>query len=173
MASTAVMAQPSFRTRLRAFQAIHGGAPDPGFIADLEYLENRDLDLSVRKGAMLAFNALLITVGTHPVSASPGAPLSVDAASQPMLTIASLIAVAPFVLSSAYLLRGLLVGEEFDTEGIEECAPDTLRTRLMAAFVRSIDVQTGLLRRAVGATVAGGVLTVAVWAWILAAKIIG
>lgn len=50
---------------------------------------------------MLAFNALLITVGTHPVSASPGAPLSVDAANQRAMTIASLLAVAPFVLSSA------------------------------------------------------------------------
>lgn len=48
-----------------------------------------------------------------------------------------------------------------------------LRTRLMAAFVRSIDVQTGLLRRVAGATVSGGVLTVGVWAWILAAKMIG
>jgi hypothetical protein len=167
------MKHASFRTRLRAFQRIHGGTPDAGFIADLEYLEIRDLDLSVRMGGMLAFNALLITIGTHPVSASPGAPLSVDAASHPGMTIASLVGVVPFVLSSGYVLRGLLLGEEFDTEGTEDCSPDTLRTRLMAAFVRSIDAQTSLLRRAVAATVAGGVLTVAIWAWILAEKIIG
>ncbi len=61
---------------------MHEGAPEPGFIADLEFVENRDLDLSVRLGAMLAFNALLITIGTHPVSASPGAPLSVSAETQ-------------------------------------------------------------------------------------------
>ena len=67
------MPHPSFRTRLRAFQAMRGDPPDPGFVADLEFLENRDLDLSIRLGAMLAFNALLITIGTHPVSASPGA----------------------------------------------------------------------------------------------------
>ena len=70
----------SFRSRMRAFRRMRGDPPDPGFIADLEFLENRDLDLSIRLGAMLAFNALLITIGTHPISASPGAPLSLDAA---------------------------------------------------------------------------------------------
>ncbi|SOB86365.1 hypothetical protein SAMN06297144_1469, partial [Sphingomonas guangdongensis] len=63
---------------------MRGATPDPGFVADLEYLENRDLDLSVRLGAMLAFNALMITIGTHPISASPGAPLSLDAGAQPV-----------------------------------------------------------------------------------------
>ena len=58
------MAFRSFRSRLRAFQAMRGNPPDPGFVADLEFLENRDLDLSVRLGAMLGFNALLITIGT-------------------------------------------------------------------------------------------------------------
>jgi hypothetical protein len=151
---------------------MHGGAPDPGFIADLEFLENRDLDLSVRLGAMLAFNALLITIGTHPVSASPGAPLSVDAASQPWMTVASLAGVVPFVLSSGMVLHALLIGEEFDA-GEQEEAPDALLLRLMAAFIRSIDAQTRLLRRAVQATVAGGALTLAAWVWILGAKIAG
>ena len=165
------MAARSFRSRLRAFQRMHGGAPDAGFIADLEFLENRDLDLSVRLGAMLAFNALLVTVGTHPVSASPGAPLSVDAASQPWRTIASLLAVAPFVLSSGLVLRALLIGEEFAGRPDEE--PDTLRRRLLAAFIRSIDAQTRMLRGAVYATMAGGALTAAAWVWILGAKMAG
>jgi hypothetical protein len=56
----------SFRSRLRAFREMRGEPPDGGFIADLEFLENRDLDLSVRLGAMLGFNALMITIGTHP-----------------------------------------------------------------------------------------------------------
>ncbi len=167
------MIRRSFRNRLRAFQHIHGGAPDAGFIADLEYVENRDLDLSVRMGAMLAFNALLITIGTHPVSASPGAPLSLDAASHPAATIASVIGIVPFVLACHYVLRGLLLGEEFDIEDAADCTPDVLRTRLLAAFVRSIDVQTGLLRRAVISTFVGGGLTAAVWIWILAGKIAG
>ena len=44
------MRPSSFRTRLRAFQTMRGATPEPGFIADLEFLENRDLDLSVRIG---------------------------------------------------------------------------------------------------------------------------
>jgi hypothetical protein len=167
------MTKRSFRHRLRAFQQIHGGAPDSGFIADLEYLENRDLDLSVRMGAMLAFNALLITIGTHPVSASPGAPLSLDLVSHPAATIASLIGIVPFVLACGTVLRGLLLGEEFDVEDAADTAPDALRTRLLAAFVRSIDVQTDLLRRAVILTFVGGGLTAAVWVWILASKLVG
>ena len=70
---------------------MRGNPPEPGFVADLEFLENRDLDLSIRLGAMLGFNALLITIGTHPISASPGAPLSLDAPTQGMLVLFSLI----------------------------------------------------------------------------------
>ena len=162
------MANRSTRAHLRAFQKIHCGAPAPGFVADLEYLKNRDLDLSVRLGGMLAFNALLITIGTHPVSASPGAPLSLDAASQPWLTLASLAGILPFVLAAGFVLRALLIGEEFEAD-VEEDGEVLLR-RLMAAFIRSIDGQAMLLRRAVWATVAGGVTTLSVWAWILAQK---
>lgn len=158
----------SFRPRLRAFQAMRGDPPDPGFIADLEFLENRDLDLSVRLGAMLAFNALMITIGTHPVSASPGAPLSLDAARQPVLTLVSLVALAPLAVSSYLCLSALLVGEEFDADGLE--GDDALRQRLFASFVRSIDAQSARLRHAVRCTYAGGLLTLAVWAAILLVK---
>lgn len=160
----------SHRTRLRAFQEMRGEPPDPGFIADLEFLENRDLDLSVRLGSMLAFNALVVTVGTHPVSASPGAPLSLDAAAQPLMTVLSLLALAPVAASSWFCLRALLIGEEFDGEGPE--GDEALRQRLFASFVRSIDGQSRLLGRAVRCTAAGGVLTLAMWAAILAAKMI-
>lgn len=163
------MAYPSFRSRLRAFQAMHGTPPDPGFIADLEFLENRDLDLSVRLGAMLAFNALLITIGTHPISASPGAPLSLDAASQPVLTLLSVAGIVPLVVSSFLVLRALLLGEEFDSEGL--AAGEALRQRLFATFVHSIDAQALLLRSAIRWTIAGGAATLLVWAAILAAKL--
>ncbi len=163
------MAFPSFRPRLRAFRAMRGDPPDPGFIADLEFLENRDLDLSIRLGAMLAFNALLITIGTHPVSASPGAPLSVDAANQPGLTIASIVGLVPLIVSSFFVLRALLLGEEFDSEGLE--GDHALRQRLFATFVHSIDAQARLLQRAVYASLAGGVTTLAIWAVILGDKI--
>jgi hypothetical protein len=162
------MPNRSFRTRLRAFQEMRCSPPDAGFIADLEFLENRDLDLSVRIGGMLAFNALMVTIGTHPISASPGAPLSLDAATQPMLTIASVIGIVPMIISSALCLRALLLGEEFDSEGLD--GDDQLRQRLFAAFVASIDVQSRLLRQSVNATFAGGAITLAVWAWILAEK---
>jgi hypothetical protein len=158
----------SYRIRLRAFQAIRGSAPDPGFVADLEFLENRDLDLSVRLGALLAFNALMITIGTHPISASPGAPLSLDASAQPVLTIASLVGIMPLIASSWFCLRALLIGEEFDREDLED--ERALRQRLFAAFLRSIDAQSRLIRRAAQLTLTGGLATLTVWGWILANK---
>lgn len=164
------MRLPSFRTRLRAFQAMRDNPPDPGFVADLEFLENRDLDLSVRLGAMLGFNALLITIGTHPISASPGAPLSLDAATQPLLTAASIVGIAPLILSCSLALRALLLGEEFDSEGVED--DRAARQRLFSAFIHSIDVQARLLTQAIRWTFTGGALTLLVWAWILAGKIL-
>lgn len=160
----------SIRTPLRAFQSMRDQDCADGFQADLRYLEGRDLDLSVRLGAMLAFNALMITIGTHPISASPGAPLSLDAPTQPIETIASLIGILPLVVSSVFVLRAVLIGEEVDGDGLEG---EALRQRMLAAYVRSIDGQTLLLGRAVRWTVAGGALTLLVWAWILTDKMLG
>jgi hypothetical protein len=123
---------------------MRGDPPERGFVADLEFLENRDLDLSVRLGAMLASNALMITIGTHPISASPGAPLSLDAATQPVLTVASMIGIVPLIVSSYLCLRALLLGEELDFDGLEDEA--ALRQRLFAAFLRSIDAQARMIR---------------------------
>lgn len=164
------MLPTSFRSRLRAFREMRGEPPDPGFIADLEFLENRDLDLSVRLGAMLGFNALMITIGTHPISASPGAPLALDAHSQPLFVLASLAGLAPLIVSCALALRAMLLGEEFDAEGLEGDA--ALRQRLFASFVHSIDAQARHLRLAIRWTIVGGGLTLLVWASILAAKMI-
>ncbi len=160
----------SFRFRLKAFQAMRDNPPDSGFLADLEFLQNRDLDLSVRIGGMLAFNALLVTIGTHPISASPGAPLSLDAPTQPLLVIASIIGFIPFIISSALCLRALLIGEEFDTENAE--GPQELRRRIFAAFVHSNDAQSRFLKQAVWQSFLGGGLTIAVWAWILIEKML-
>lgn len=159
------MAFRSFRSRLRAFQAMRGDPPEPGFVADLEFLENRDLDLSVRLGAMLGFNALLITIGTHPISASPGAPLSLDAPTQPALVAASVIGIVPLIVSCALALRALMLGEEFDSDGVED--DHAARLRLFAAFVHSIDVQARRLGQAIRWTLTGGAATLAVWAAIL------
>jgi hypothetical protein len=162
------MTLPSFRNHLRAFRAMRGDPPDPGFLADLEYLENRDLDLSVRLGALLAFNALAITIGTHPISASPGAPLSLDAASEPLLTMLSLLGIAPLVAACLMVLRALLLGEEYESTDAED--DNAQRLRLFAAFIRSIDLQQALLRAAIRWTIAGGGATLLVWAVILLSK---
>jgi hypothetical protein len=160
----------SFRNRFRIFQEMRGNGADAGFIADLEFLENRDLDLSIRLGGMLAFNALLITIGAHPISASPGAPLSLDAPTQPILTIASIIGIVPFIISNFLCLRALLVGEEFDGDGVADA--ERQRQALFAAFVHSIDVQGRFLRLSIRASIVGGLLTLMIWAWILAEKMV-
>ncbi|NLR72966.1 hypothetical protein HGI47_19005 [Novosphingobium sp. ERN07] len=162
------MAFVSFRSRLRAFQTMRCDPPEPGFIADLEFLENRDLDLSVRLGAMLGLNALLITIGTHPISASPGAPLSLDAPTQAGFVLANLAALLPLVISCFLALRAMLLGEEFDADGLEGDA--ALRQRLFASFIRSIDAQARLLYHAVRWTITGGALNLLLWGAILYAK---
>lgn len=148
---------------------MHGDSPGQGFVADLEFLENRDLDLSVRLGALLAFNALMITIGTHPVSASPGAPLSLDVAKQSWLVAASLFAILPFVASSVLCLRALLIGEDFDDEGGSD--PQVLRQRLYTAFIVSLDAQSRAIEKGVRWTLTGGGLTAMVWVAILIAKL--
>lgn len=146
-----------------------GDPPDPAFAAELAWLQNRDLDLSVRLSALLAFNALAATIGTYPVSVSPGAPLSLDAATQPLLTIANIVGIAPIGWSSVLCLRALLIGEEFDRTGGGETGA-TLRQRLFAAFVRSLDGQERSLHLGVRWTLAGGAATALVWVAILAGK---
>ena len=165
------MARRSFRTLFREFQRIRGAEPDGGFVADLEYLENRDLDLSVRLGAMLAFNALVITLGTHPISASPGAPLSLDANVRPVLTLLACASIVPLVVSSWLYLKGLMIGEEFDPLP-EDADQGARREQLFAAFIKSIDAQGRLLGQGVRWSMAGGAATIAVWAAILATKML-
>ncbi len=159
------MTRMSFRSHFREFQRMRADC-DAGFLADLEYLENRDLDLSVRLGGMLAFNALMITIGTHPISASPGAPLSLDAATQPVLTLLSCVGIAPLVVSSWLCLRALLIGEEFGAVP-SDADRDARREWLFAAFVKSVDGQARLLGQAIRWSMAGGAATLAVWAAIL------
>ncbi len=159
----------SARAMLRSFQDIRNNCSDPGFIHDLEYLEHKDLDLSIRLGAMLAFNALLISMASHPISASPGAPLSLDAPTQPWENIVVLIGIAAFAISSFWCLKAILIGEEFEPRGT---SGDALKRRLFAAYIRSVDSQTMALRRAVRGTIIGAIITLGAWGWILADKMI-
>lgn len=155
---------------LRAFQAVRGAAPDPAFMADLEYAQHKDLDLSVRIGALLAFDALLITAGINPLTASPGAPLSLDAPTQPWEAAVIALGMAVLAVSSWLCVRAILIGEEFSTKGIEDNAT-ALAQRLLAAYVTSIDAQTRLVSHAGRLTVVGGSITGLGCFWILLAKI--
>lgn len=56
----------STRSLLRAFQKARQWPDFAGFIDDLTLLQSKDLDLSVRLGALLAADALLLTTAVHP-----------------------------------------------------------------------------------------------------------
>jgi hypothetical protein len=146
-----------------------GGAE---FDADLNHLQSRDVDLSIRLGAVLACDALLIGAGIQPLSASPGAPLSLDAATQPVETVISAVAVALFALSAWLAVRAITRGEEFGGEGLgEDADPDALRQRIFAAYCASIDAQRLLLVHSIRALIAGGVIGGGVMLWILAGRL--
>jgi hypothetical protein len=162
----------STRQLLRAFQKLSSDGLAPGFIADFDMLKHKDLDLSVRLGALLGFNALLLASAIQPISASPGAPLSLDAPTQPWPVLVITLGVMLLSVSGYLCVRGILVGEEFDPEGTEE-SREMLIQRLFAAFCRSIDVQMKMLYFASRFTIAGGAVTLAGCLWIMAAKITG
>jgi hypothetical protein len=162
----------STRQLLRAFQKLSCDGLAPGFVADFDMLKHKDLDLSVRLGALLGFNALLLASAIQPISASPGAPLSLDASTQPWPVLVITLGVMLLSVSGYLCVRGILVGEEFDPEGIEE-SREMLIQRMFAAFCRSIDAQMKMLSFASRFTIAGGAVTLAGCLWIMAAKMIG
>ncbi len=136
---------------------------------DLAMLQSKDLDLSVRLGALLAFDALTMTAAINPISASPGAPLSLDAPTQPLEV--AVISIGVFLLAiSAYLcVRAILVGEEFDLDGAEEDSGEVMR-RMFAAYCTSIDAQMRMISRASRFTIAGGLVSGLGCLWIMAQK---
>lgn len=159
----------SARAMLRAFQSVRGDAPDPRFAADLKFLQAKDLDLSVRIGALLAFDALLVTAGINPLTASPGAPLSLDAPTQPLESLVIAVGMALLAAASYLCVRAITIGEEFDPDGADEAM---IAQRLLAAYVASLDAQSRLIALASRLTVAGGLVTAAGCLWILLAKIL-
>lgn len=160
----------STRALLRAFQITHRDGVREDFKVDLDLLRHKDLDLSIRLGALLAFDALLINTGINPIAASPGAPLSLDAATHPWETIITMVGVLLVAVSAAITVRAITIGEEFSDEGIED-DPQAITRRLFAAFCVSVDAQTVLLKRATGFTLAGGAVIATVFVWILTDKI--
>lgn len=162
----------STRVMLRAFQHARKDHPDDGITADLDFLQAKDLDLSVRLGALLAFDALLISVAVNPISASPGAPLSLDAATHPWEVLAISLCILLLGISGILCLRAIMLGEEFDTNGIEDKA-EAIVHRMFAAYCTSVDFQARMVRRASQFAVAGGVSTLLSCAWIMVEKIWG
>jgi hypothetical protein len=162
----------SARIQLRVFQQARKDIPGSGFQDDLEFLQSKDLDMSVRLGALLAFDALILTAAINPIAASPGAPLSLDAPTQPPALILISLCVAILSVAAFFCVRGILVGEEFDLKGVDENR-SVMITRLLAAYCSSIDAQMLMIRRASITTIAGGSATALVCFWIMAQKMWG
>lgn len=162
----------STRKLLRAYQRLQIDDPSQSLARDLDLLQAKDLDLSVRLGALLAFDALLVTVAVNPISASPGAPVSLDAATQPVAVALTTVSVAVLACAAYLCVRAIMIGEEFSDAGVER-NPRAIAQRMFAAYCASIDAQRRLLHRASRITIAGGVLTAATSIWIMAEKIWG
>lgn len=166
----------STRALLRAFQRIgesHGAneAAAESFKNELALLQHKDLDLSVRLGALLAFNALLLTAAINPISASPGAPLSLDAGRQPLEALVVMIGVAFLAASALLCVRAIVLGEEFSIEGIED-DPRAIVQRMFAAYCTSVDAQARFLSLASRLTIAGGAVSAFSFVWIIAVKVL-
>jgi hypothetical protein len=160
------------RLLLRAYQRARAGHPDQGFREDLAFLQGKDLDLSVRLGALLAFDALMVTAAINPISASPGAPLSLDAASQPVLVGVVSIGIVLLTVSALTCVRAMMLGEEFSAAGIED-DPEAIVQRMFASYCASVDFQVRMIRLASWLAMAGGSITVLACGWIMAEKIVG
>jgi hypothetical protein len=161
----------STRAMLRAYQRVRENHDDEGYREDLEFLQAKDLDLSVRLGALLAFNALLATAAINPISASPGAPVSLDAATHPWEVAAISLSVILLMISALLCVRAIMLGEEFSDAGIED-DPKAIMQRMFATYCASVDFQSRMMRIASRFAIAGGVVMLAVTAWIMIDKII-
>jgi len=167
------MSDPTISTRslLRLYQAARRDVDVEQMDADLQLLQTKDVDLSIRLGAILAFNALLIGSAIQPIVASPGAPLALDAPTQPFLTLLTATTVALLAVSGFIAVRAITLGEEFSDDGLEG-KPDMLIQRFYAAYCTSIDRQRNLLATAIKLTVIGLSLTTLTFALILADKLL-
>ena len=72
-------------------------------------------------------------------------------------------------IASSFSVRAILVGEEFDDQGIEH-DPAAILRRLFAAYCAAIDAQASLLAMAGKFTFAGGLATAFAFIWALADK---
>ncbi len=155
------------RAKLRAFQQARGASN--AVAHDVEMLRHADLDLSVKAGALLAFNGLIIAAGINPIAASPGAPLSVDATADPAIAITTAVGVLLMAVAASFSVRAVLIGEEYDDKGLGDDAEAVLQ-RLYAAYCAAIDTQARLLATAGLFTYLGGAVTGLAFLWALVDK---
>jgi hypothetical protein len=160
----------STRALLRAWQRLQREDPDGRLTHDLDLLQAKDLDLSVRLGALLAFDALMVMVAVNPIVASPGAPVSLDAPTQPIAVALITISVTILAFAAYLCVRAIMIGEEFSDEGISD-NPKAIIQRMFAAYCASVDAQRKLLVKSSRATIAGGALAGLTTIWIMADKI--
>jgi hypothetical protein len=160
------------RLLLDAFKRARDNAPRQEFRDDLTMLQSKDLDLSVRLGALLAFDALLLTAAINPIAASPGAPLSLDAPTQPWEVALVSLGIILLAISAIQCVRGILVGEEFEADPERDSA-ETIRERMYQAYVESIDTQMRMIRLASRFAIIGSAVTIIACLWIMAEKIWG
>jgi hypothetical protein len=154
---------------LRAYQRVREAHTHPGYREDLAFLQGKDLDLSVRLGALLAFDALLVSAAINPIAASPGAPLSLDAATQPFEVTAICLGILLLAISAILCVRAIALGEEFSAEGIEDDS-QAIMQRMFATYCASVDFQARMVRIASWFAIAGGVVSVGACGWIMIAK---
>lgn len=162
----------STRSFLRAYQKVREAADREGFNADLDMLQAKDLDLSVRLGALLAFDALMVSAAINPIAASPGAPLSLNVAAQPWEVLAISVSIVLLGISAILCVRAIMLGEEFGAEGIED-DPQAIVQRMFAAYCTSIDYQQRAIKIASWFAIAGGVACVIACGWIMIDKLGG
>lgn len=158
----------SMRAKLRAFQAARG-AQSQSVAHDVELLRHADLDLSIKAGALLAFNGLIIAAGINPIAASPGAPLSVDARADPAIAALTAAGVLVMAIAASFSVRAVLIGEDYDDKGLEG-DPEAILQRLYAAYCAAIDAQARLLATAGLFTYLGGAVTGLAFLWALIDK---
>jgi hypothetical protein len=156
----------STRSILRAFQHARGISMDPGLFADLELLRHKDLDLSIKAGALLAFDGLILTASLNPMQASPGAPLSLNALTALGPTLLCMTGAVLIAAAAAYCVGAILIGEDFDDHGLED-DPKAIVQRMFAAYCAAIDAQALRVARAITLTYVGGAVTGVALFWSL------
>ena len=163
----------STRALLRAFQrareAQNTSAEAEALHRDLELVRHLDTDLSIKSGALLAFQGLILMAGINPIAASPGSPLSVGPWDAPGVVLVTAIGVGLLAWAATFCVRCIMIGEHFDDSGLEE-DPDGVAVRILAAYCAAIDKEKTLLAKGVLWTYAGGASMVVAFFWALIGK---